>query len=148
MTASPMTPTMRPAESHRRSFRAGRRRNEATTVMAQTMTRSVTTRRFPNSMSGWRLSGGVRWCSEQVGQSGQPRPESDRRTAAPVTTFRTIVAVVTRQRRRNGRGPIRREDTVSSSYRPGRAHCLGPRRGDARLGFALLFRQWRFPQSC
>ena len=34
-------------------------------------------------MAGWRASGGVRWCSEQSGQSGQPSPESVSRTAAP-----------------------------------------------------------------
>src|SRR5580692_1809991 len=115
-----MTPRTRPPDSHRRSRRAGRRRHAATAVAMQATTSTKTTTRLPNSTSGCRRRAGVRWCWEQVGQSGQPSPESDSRTAAPVTTLSTTVARVTRQRRRNGRGPIRREDTVSSWYRPDR----------------------------
>ena len=93
----------------------------------QATTSRNTTTRLPNSTTGWSRRAGVSWCCEQVGQSGQPSPESDSRTAAPVTMLRTTVARVIRQRRRKGRGAIRREDTVSQWYRPDR-HTAGPAR--------------------
>ncbi len=94
----------RPPDSQRRSRRTGRRIIEATQVTAQEMISTVTTMRLPNSMTGWSESGGVsRWWA-QVGQSGQPRPESDSRTAAPVATFRMMVAREIRHRRTKARG--------------------------------------------
>src|ERR1035438_7088961 len=123
-TASPTTPRTSPPDSHRRSRRAGRRRNEATAVTPQAMTSTTTTIRLPNSSSACRLSGGVRWSREQVGQSGQPRPEPESRTAAPVATLNMTVTSVNRQRKRNGRGPIRREVTVSVWYPPERSGGL------------------------
>ena len=68
------------------------------------MISTVTTMRLPNSMTGWKESGGVRRRWAQVGQSGQPSPESDSRTAAPVATFRMIVAREIRHRRTKARG--------------------------------------------
>ncbi len=132
-------PSNRPPDSQRRSRRAGRRSSDATQVTAHTTTSRVATIRLPNSMTGCRESGGVSCWWLQVGQSGQPRPEPDRRTAAPVATLRTIVAREIRHSRRKARGLMRerghRPPIVSScSGRPAQADrsrdrvaAVGPR---------------------
>src|SRR5664280_3338479 len=136
---------IRPPESHRRSRRSGRRKKAATMVATHATTSTNTTTRFPNSTTGWRLRGGGRRRGEQVGQSGQPRPESDSRTAAPVATLSITVASVNRQRKRNGRGPIRREDTVSVWYWPCGDRCLATRdvHRDPGRGSHYCLTQWR-----
>ena len=73
--------------------------------------------RFPNSMAGCNDSGGVSRCCEHVGQSGQPSPESVRRTAAPVTMFSTTITTVTWVMRRKARGVTPGSCTGGPSYR-------------------------------
>ena len=92
-------------------------------MATQATTSRKTTTRFPNSTTGWRLSGGVRCWREQVGQSGQPRPESESRTAAPVTMLARSTASVTRHRRRNRRGPICSDNTGFPWYRRPEVTC-------------------------
>ena len=73
--------------------------------------------RFPNSMAGCNDKGGVSRCWEQVGQSGQPSPESLRRTAAPVTMLSTTITTVTWVMRRKARGVTPAICTGGPSYR-------------------------------
>ena len=54
------------------------------------MTMTTVTRRLPNSTRLWNCTGGVRWPTEQSGQSLQPRPDPVRRTAPPVTTMSAV----------------------------------------------------------
>ena len=85
--------------------------------MAATVTTALISR-LANSTQAWNWSGAATSCAVQFGQSGQPRPEPVRRTAAPDTMVRTRVhteaaAMVwkargeTRQARRSSQGPRR-----------------------------------------
>ena len=59
--------------------------------MTPTMTtRAPVTIRLEYSMNGWMLIDPVTLPLKHVGQSGQPRPEPVRRTAAPVRTMRIM----------------------------------------------------------
>ena len=85
----------------------------ATTAALHTTT---TTSRFPNSMRGWSDKAGVMLEREQSGQSGHPRPESDRRTAAPVTMLSATRPKLIWQRRRKAPADKRGACTGEPSY--------------------------------
>src|SRR5487761_2240060 len=90
-----------------RSRRRGARARAATKVTIVTRTRVTVAMRFAYSMKGWICQEPlIRW-RKQVGQSGHPRPEPVRRTAAPV---RTMTIIETKEARANQRkaGGVRR----------------------------------------
>ena len=90
------TPTTSETDSHTRSERKGRRRIEARTATMTAMeTRPVTTR-LRNSTDWCHDSSPTRLFFSHVGQSGQPRPEPERRTKAPVTMMAATDQAATR----------------------------------------------------
>jgi hypothetical protein len=64
--------------------------------------------RFPNSISEWNWSGGVRWVFVHVGQSEHPSPEPVTRTAAPVSTIAATATREARESRRSVEGATER----------------------------------------
>ena len=67
--------------------------------MTATDTRPVTVR-FTNSTMAWYSSGATTRLSAHVGQSGQPRPDPVRRTAAPDTMMKASATSAIRVTRR------------------------------------------------
>ena len=86
-TACARTPATRPSESQMRSRRRGSRRNDPSTHTITAIDTAPVNMRLTNSTIAWPPSAplGVSRPGSQLGQSGQPRPEPVRRTAAPVT---------------------------------------------------------------
>jgi hypothetical protein len=56
--------------------------------------------RFTNSTMAWYSQGATSRSSEQVGQSGHPRPDPVIRTAPPVTMMKATAAVASPVTRR------------------------------------------------
>src|ERR1017187_8597144 len=93
----------RPARNDR-SRRRGRRAKEARKTTAVRVTSITVTRRLANSILEWMVQLVEYACLKQVGQSGHPRPEPVRRTAAPVRIIRIIEMNAARANQRKTAG--------------------------------------------
>jgi protoheme IX farnesyltransferase len=70
--------------------------------------------RLPYSMYECNPSGPTSWCLKHVGQSGQPNPDPDSRTAAPESTMSTRATRSARANQRNCAGVTRSRDVEST----------------------------------
>ncbi len=97
-TACPKTPITSETDNHVRSRRRGTRTSEPSTANATAITTMPVNRRLTCSIAPCPVDTSTKCCRLQFGQSAQPRPESVRRTSAPVTTMthrKTSAASVT-----------------------------------------------------
>ncbi len=124
-TVSATTAKASPTRDERRGARL-QAASSAPTAMATT---TAPKSRLPNSMTPWRPISGVVTsdCSVHLGHSAQPRPDSVRRTAPPVTMMTTLATRLTSAHPRTAPGwtnHLCNRFTAPNVSGPGRAAAL------------------------